>query len=361
MADKSNKIVISEFLFFLQNKHGNMPNFNLQNILVSFYNEEEIRASKVTLFDFANTVLDKEEVGRCMKRQGDDRKKLDVADIVHLFDLLDQKKVQLPTFVAANLSRIPGLKPLDGDVLSLSATVVDLNKQVQTLSSSINTLQTKINGNQDEARIATNREFFPELSGNPLIVNLESSNGPSTSLPSTASNARNGKAPMTSQPAKIPVVKSISSSSQVDDQSSWTRVGRNGKMEKKYMHNSYAYNARKQSQPVYGVRDACDSKVRAVTEIRTWHCKIGRLRDDVSEADIVEHLEKNDIKALRVERLHSRQGLPVSMHIEVPYEAKDVVMDSEFWSKGIRVSGWRFRYNNRRVNEKYYGFNWEDW
>ena len=42
-------IIISEFLCVLQNKFGNIPSFNLQNLLVGFFNENEIRASK-TLF-----------------------------------------------------------------------------------------------------------------------------------------------------------------------------------------------------------------------------------------------------------------------------------------------------------------------
>ena len=112
-------IIISELLFILLNKYGNIPNLNLQSIIAGYYTEEKIQASKGLLYDFAHTKLGEKDIGRCMKRQGDDRKKLDVADTVQLFEALDKMKIVLSIFVAANMSRIPGMKPLNGDILSL--------------------------------------------------------------------------------------------------------------------------------------------------------------------------------------------------------------------------------------------------
>ena len=52
-------IIISEFLCVLQNKFGNIPSFNLQHILVGFFNEDEIRASKNIIYDVAQSCLRK--------------------------------------------------------------------------------------------------------------------------------------------------------------------------------------------------------------------------------------------------------------------------------------------------------------
>ena len=58
--------------------------------------------------------------------------------------------------------------------------------------------------------------------------------------------------------------------------------------------------------------------------------------------------------------IHSKQGSPLSMYVEVPFEFMDRVMSRAFWSKNIRVSGWLFRYNYRRRNRNDHAdFCWE--
>ena len=295
-------------------------------------------------------------MGRFVKKRGDDRKKLDVADIMHLYELLDKKKVKIPTFVAANINRISGMKPLDGDVLTLSASVTDLKAKVQQLTVSINGLQSKINGKSDDSKFSGKQECFPEMCGKPFITNLENSkqrNVPEGGNEKGKDHADGNAAAGTS------LASGFSNNNQ-----SWTRVGRNGKPERPVpaRDNNSGFRA---SKPLYGNKVVGDTKVRAVTEVHTWHCKIGRLHKEVAVNDIKSYLQDHGVDPLNVEQLKSQQGAPLSMHIEVPFEYKDKVMDPEFWSKGIRVCGWRFRYNNRRDNlrndDQYYGFNWKEW
>ena len=39
---------------------------------------------------------------------------------------------------------------------------------------------------------------------------------------------------------------------------------------------------------------------------------------------------------------------PLSMHLTVPYDDKDKVMQPTFWPKGIRVGGWHFARNREQ-------------
>ncbi len=356
--DQQRKVVIAELLFVVQNKHGTIPSLNLQSILVGFYNEEEVKACKAILYEFAHSVYDEKEIGRCVKRQGDDRKKLDVADIVQLYELLDQKKVIFPIFTAANMSRIPGIKPLEGDILALSASVNELKSQMHSLTASFGMLQSKVAGNVDTTKASGSKDFFPELSGKSLTVNLDQNMAAASNDRSNLRvNSSISSKTLAIQPGqRIRDETTANSSSDYDNRSTWTQVGRNGKPIRDASGNSSGIHS---SQPLYGVKDAGGSKVRAVTEERTWHCKIGRLCSDVKDSDIVDYLKDHGVKPLNVERLHSKQGSPISMHIEVPFEFKDRVMSSEFWSKGIRVSGWRFRYNSRRSRDSYSDFRWD--
>ena len=97
------------------------------------------------------------------------------------------------------------------------------------------------------------------------------------------------------------------------------------------------------------MHDAQGSRLKAVKQIRTWHCKMGRLEDDISTQDIIDYLSDGGVNAISVEKLPQRQGATVSMHIAVPYESKDVVMNDDFWTDGIRVSGWFFMKNKPTI------------
>ena len=77
------------------------------------------------------------EIGRCMPRTSDNKKKIYTADLVELYSILDRKKAVLRLFVAANLLKIPGFKPLECDVVASSASLADLRQQVLFLRSFI--------------------------------------------------------------------------------------------------------------------------------------------------------------------------------------------------------------------------------
>ena len=52
-------------------------------------------------------------------------------------------------------------------------------------------------------------------------------------------------------------------------------------------------------QPLYSIKDVSDYKVRAVTKLRSWHCKIGRRHEDVKDSDIVDNFQEHGIKAIK--------------------------------------------------------------
>ena len=88
-------------------------------------------------------------------------------------------------------------------------------------------------------------------------------------------------------------------------------------------------------------------KLKATCETRSWHCKISNLHKDVSVNVVKEHLQSLNIEAITVDELHSRSSSALSMHVVVPYDAKETVMCNNFWPKSIQVSGWRLRGESR--------------
>ena len=59
------------------------------------------------------------------------------AYILGLVDLLDQKKIELPVFVAVKLHRLPKMTPSDVDTVNLAETVADLKHQVSALTNQL--------------------------------------------------------------------------------------------------------------------------------------------------------------------------------------------------------------------------------
>ena len=123
------------------------------------------------------------------------------------------------------------------------------------------------------------------------------------------------------------------------DNSKWNIVNKDGRKAKKL-------TKKLAREPVYGNKDisGSNSKLRAVTNVRSWHCKISRIEIGISI--VVQYIKEQGITPILVEALPQRDDAPLSMHIVVPHESKDGVMRAQFWPSGIRVSGWYFVHGN---------------
>ena len=80
------------------------------------------------------------------------------------------------------------------------------------------------------------------------------------------------------------------------------------------------------------------AKLKAACKTCSWHCKISNLHKDVFVNVVKEHLQSYSIEVIAVNELHSRSNSALSMHVVVPYDAKQTVMCNNFWPKGMRVS-----------------------
>jgi len=111
MAD----VVISEPLCFLVNYFGKVARSVLITNVAGFYEENEIVEAKNVLFNVVTTMkLGLDDLPRNKQRKsGDNKRKLDVDDIMMMLEYLDVKKVLLPDFVAKNVRHLPSICPTD--------------------------------------------------------------------------------------------------------------------------------------------------------------------------------------------------------------------------------------------------------
>jgi hypothetical protein len=86
---------------------------------------------KKTLYDIAKKVI--VDLPIMTKRQGDNRKKKEVEDLINIYETLDKSKCSLPRFVAEDLNKIPNIKIGEADVCVFTAKLCELTEVVDSL------------------------------------------------------------------------------------------------------------------------------------------------------------------------------------------------------------------------------------
>jgi len=121
---------------FFSNKYDNIQHNDLKTILVSFYRDEELFTARDLLAKAAQQCF--RDIGaeaympRLPKRQGDNKIKQTVDDILKLFTLMDERKLRetLPVFVAGDLTRIPFVSNDGFSMVSLARRVEAMEQRL---------------------------------------------------------------------------------------------------------------------------------------------------------------------------------------------------------------------------------------
>ena len=75
------------------------------------------------------------------RKAGENKRRLDTDDLLHLYCLLDVNKVTLPTYVAADLTRIPpSVNSGQSDIKNLILTVGEIHSHMAVMKQQLETL-----------------------------------------------------------------------------------------------------------------------------------------------------------------------------------------------------------------------------
>jgi len=115
------KLVVSEVLFYASGKYSTTTVNKLKLVLSSFFTDDEIAAAKEQLHS-AVVKCNAAGVPRYVKRQGGNRLKLNVDDLIKLLAIIDEQKLMngLPHYVAGNINRLPSVNIEDVDLFVLA-------------------------------------------------------------------------------------------------------------------------------------------------------------------------------------------------------------------------------------------------
>lgn len=279
------------------------------SVVVGFYSEDEIIVAKNLLFSVTDDMLLKPEgLPRQIKRQpSDNKKKLDCDDILKLYKALDLAKVNLPQFMAGNLSRLPSVKPGEVDIYVMAVTIANLTQQLQKVTERLVALEAppKQSYRKDPTPVET-------------VIQSEVTSG--------ATGERD--------------------SGRTDD--SWSGIAASNADEWKHVEAK-----RKARAPapirVKGRSTDNQDKLKSVPRKPILAAYVGRLHPDTTAEDLSKFLEDEGIKGVVCRKLLSKNGTvykTAAFYVTCCIDSRDLFYNENCWPEGVELRDWIY-YNRQ--------------
>ena len=326
---------MNQLLCFIRNNFDKWTTAELKVVLLNFYNDDELVAGKELLLKVV-TLIAKDTAGetdlpRLPRRQGENKGRQTLEDILKLFIIVDERKWMdsLPCFVAADLSRVP---QLNAD----SVNVLHLAKQIESLELRFAGLDTKVD---ILAKTTPHPSAFDGLSRDVP----QSSDSSDTSCQPSDITADHGEQWVTvarrrSYRSGNGVVKSgLSPQSSTGQPSQDTR---------RPSHSTV--NNRK----LLGTRQSSDTTVKSgvpiiqksVIHVDNLHpgCTVALLTDYLLAADInvlTCHASKSWLREDEREKV-------TAFRVCVPASQRQKMFNPQLWSEGVVIRDWKFKKSN---------------
>ena len=287
-------IFVNELLCFLFNKYGQCPVKNIKSVLVDFYEDNDVTIAKDVLHDNLCKLMDDEDLPRPKSKRGDTKRRLEVDDIITLVTKADEAGVisQLPTFVCADLTKVPLMKPEDMDLCILAKKIAWLEATV---------------AKHDTAIVEVRSDFNVVRSHN-SVVSVTDGVLPQSDFP----------------PLEVPPVAAASS---------WADIATQGDpsyfKEKEVCNHSRTLQSATRSRPVRlcGTKKAGNTQVKAVP--RQLVAFVGRLNVDTTAQDLTSFLNESGLHSVTCRKLEAPGGkvfTTAAFRVSCPAEGNDCLL-----------------------------------
>lgn len=314
--------IVNEVLCVLHNNFGKIPRSNIVSVFSEFYTEDEISGSKKILLDAADSLSPKpDELKNIRKmRVGDGRKARETEDLLQLYSLLDVRKHSLPTFYAADTSRVPTLR--DFDVCKVAADITQIKEKLSDVNGNVSALlEWSVSASVAQS---SRQQPVPSQTSSPSGDNA------------TAENAY-GRFPSTS--SFRDVLQGGIGGSRVQEGSTvrndWVQVVNNKTRRKIVGANKSVH---------IGANTEVKSQL-TTSKPKAWHLFVGKLHKDVNEEEVKEFLAEKNIEVTEVRKLEAKQTWQEAFSafkVCVNIKFKDVVMNEDVWPEEADVRDWVF-------------------
>lgn len=313
-------VFVSELLCFYLNKYGKTHLKNLKEVIVTFYDADEIVKAKELLHGELSS-LNTDGLPRLSRRQGDNRSVRDVEDITTYITAADEAGTlsSLPVFAAVDLNRVPSLKMEDLDIT--------------VLAKKLSLLEAKVSKHD---LLLSETKPIPTVPTPPPMMN-----GYVTANGQVSTQSAVGDEPLHS------VVQSA------DTESSTTTAAETDECD-------YVTVARKRPKPrpvpllsvpavrVHGAKVIAPSSnaVRTVPRKNVLAAFVGRLHVDTTEKELTEFLLSEGMKGVVCKKLKPKDGKTfntAAFYVTCSPESSDLFYNENCWPAGVELRDWVYK------------------
>lgn len=339
-------VIINEAICFLANNFQKSTNIAIKAVMEEFYSELEIVAAKKLLHKYMSDNCNiKDELPRLINRQGTNRHTMNTDDFVKLFTLVDERKLsdRLPTFVAANLSKIPALDMEESSNITLARRMVTLETQVAKVLECFTSQQAISQQNQNSCALtSTEKSLKTHLtSADQACLELERRNEIVTAL---VNNADPNVGLITESGESIRTANSNVSTKNKKDKLSYSNVVQN-KDDDGFKPVSYK---RKQSKKFVASGNNISTDVVAAIKIeKKFVFHVDNLSKTCTEGSLTTFLNDNNVEVLSLYPAKSwmsalKRDKVAAFRVCVRSSCKNIVM-SNIWSDSVTLRPWKFK------------------
>lgn len=305
-------MLINELLCFSLNKYGKVPQKSLKDVVIKFYNDEEILAAKEVMFNELSK-LNLDSLGRWRPRQGDNRGIRNVEDILEYITRADEAGVlsSLPTFVAAKTDRIPTLQPEEMDLCAILRKVAQLEERVSQHDKLIHS-QSHL-GREDERQTSDDTAAGASVG---LEVSAVTPHGSSTSWAGTVAATAN-------------------------DEREWIQVSR--------QKPGQALPVR-----VRGTKSTTGGGTAIQTVPRRLTAFVSRLALDTTSDDLHDFLTEAGLKDVQCTKMKSKDGKvfrSAAFRVSCSDVSRDLFYNENIWPDGCLLRDWYFTNRNSNADQ----------
>ena len=333
-------IVVNELLCFVVNKMMTLSQDTIVQLCINTFDLEEIRTAKDVIY----TVL--ENPGRKIKYTTDDKGKKNIIDIMKL---LNERGVNIPTFVAKDLSKLP---PITFDSIDVSALLAKIqNTQVEL--DMLKTGMSAINSTNDSLRVVTqnlqSRVAKIEDGSNNTVDN--------TGVKSTAAVAATSALSTIDENTYVKTFADIvgdkTNAMSPHMQSEWTRVTKQKASDKKAANNTpkdplpVQANTMRQKRNTGVVGTAATTPATGIRTVRTKVANVfaTRFSPDLESKTLEDYLKEKLKMAIKCCKIETNHGRFASFHVTAECDDPKVFLEPAIWPEGAYV---RWYYEPRK-------------
>jgi len=333
-------VVISEVLCFVVKNYKRLNKSSLIEVISKFYHEDELYGAKVDLNNHVSAATDDStsavmdgwsrmlnKQGHPIVRKGGDpsqRRTAEAEDILSMIPILDVHKVELPTYVAADLDRVPVLagcwsndNQMPTDVSKLTTTVEELCKRIQLMEARL----VSCSGTLSSASTSVQQEFPP----------LSSSVSPP---------------PVVGVAVQAPVLSNSSIQQHPSGNISASSTSTSGLAASR----SWADQVNELANDAAGMKPRIrirgkgpTSNIKAVP--RRLTCFVGRLAPDVTEEELAGLLKDQEILDVKCTKITPRNGRifnTSAFRVSCSATYETLFYDEGVWPEGVELRDWIF-------------------